>query len=333
MSKNYGIGIDLGGTKILVGLIDLDTGGVISVVKKRTAGLSSSELLKLLDDMVQDAITKGDGTQPTSIGIGAAGQVDRAKGVLVAAPNLGVPPNFPLAASLTERFTIPTRLGNDVEVATVGELRFGSGKGVDNFVCVFVGTGIGGGIVQDGVIYGGATGTAGEIGHMVIALGGRLCGCGGRGHLEAYASRTAITRNILGELHRGKASVLRDQLDAETIAAGSTATSVAIRSGAIAKAVAANDKLVIKVLDESAEYLGQGLASLINLYNPTRIIMGGGLVEAVDPFFERVVEIAKNEALSVPAAKIEIVRTTLGDYSGIVGAAILGAGQPSSTPA
>jgi glucokinase len=257
------------------------------------------------------------------IGLGVAGQVDRAKGVLLAAPNLGVSGELHIDDILEDEFKLPVAIGNDVEVATLGELKFGAGQACSNFVCVFVGTGIGGGIVQNGVPYRGTTNTAGEVGHMVIMAGGRFCGCGGLGHLEAYSSRTAITRSILAELKRGRPSVLREQLALDTMPDPTRAPSIAIRSKAIAKAIAADDELVISVVNEAADYLAYGLASVINLYNPQRLILGGGLIEAVDPFFERVVKGAKREALSVPAANIEIVRTKLGDFSGVVGAALL----------
>ena len=120
--------------------------------------------------------------------------------MLVFAPNLGVKPNYPLGQLLHDRFKLPVALGNDVEAATLGELKFGAGQGCGDFVCIFIGTGIGSGIVQNGQLRRGSTGTAGEVGHTVIDADGRLCGCGGRGHLEAYASRTAITRTLLGEL-------------------------------------------------------------------------------------------------------------------------------------
>lgn len=350
--KPYAIGVDLGGTKILAAVVELETGKVISSAKKRTAGNTDKDkadskyakdksgknkdsnkdggrvLLERVAEVVREAIALSGSdvvanNQVAGLGIGVAGQVDRQKGVLLAAPNLGVTGQLAISDLLQQEFKLPVRLGNDVEVATLGELHFGSGQNSANFVCIFVGTGIGGGIVQDGVPYRGATNTAGEVGHMVVSAGGRYCGCGGRGHLEAYSSRTAITRSILAELHRGRPSVLSDLLPPDERPDPNDASSVAIRSKAIARAVAANDEVVIGVVNEAADYLGLGLASVINFYNPQRIILGGGLIEAVDPFFERVVKGARQEALSVPAASIEIVRTKLGDFSGVVGAALL----------
>lgn len=339
--ERYGIGVDLGGTKILGGVIELETGKIVSSAKKRTVPAPKDnkdgkekdrELAKEVDlarrigDVVEEAIATSGlpaNTRFNGIGIGAAGQVDRNEKVLVFAPNLGVKPNYPLGSLLNDRFKLPVALGNDVEAATLGELRFGAGVGCADFVCIFIGTGIGSGIVQNGQLRKGATGTAGEIGHMVVSAEGRHCGCGGRGHLEAYSSRTAITRTLLGELRRGRESVLTELLAAEgTIPDPSTATSIAIRSKIIARAIEANDELVKHVVREAAEILGLGLASVINFYNPERIILGGGLMEAVDYLFDITSREAKFEALRLPGSQIEITRTGLGDFSGLTGAAL-----------
>jgi glucokinase len=327
MSERYGIGVDVGGTKILAAVVDLESGEVIASTKKRTVGNKEKDLGNRIISAIEDCLSSAklpQGIRPETVGIGAAGQVNREKGILVAAPNLGVPPNYPLAMIISDRFKGSVRLGNDVEVATLGELHYGAGRDFDNFVCVFVGTGIGGGIVQDGKPYRGSSGTAGEIGHIVVSAEGRLCGCGGRGHLEAYSSRTAITRTLLGELKRGKRSILTELLAAEGIADPTTATSVAIRSKVIAQAVQAGDALVINTLTEAAEFLGLGLSSIINFYNPHRIILGGGLIEAVEMFYQYTLDEAKHESLATAAATVDIVRAKLGDFSGVVGAALLG---------
>lgn len=333
MAAQYGLGVDLGGTKIMAGVVDVATGEVVGSARKRTrAERGAVFMVERLGDVISSALDDAGVTASdlAGIGIGAAGQVDRAAGVLVAAPNLAHDTaNLPLAEKLRARFDVPVALGNDVEVAALGELTFGAGRDCPSFVCVFVGTGIGGGIVQEGRLLRGATGTAGEIGHLVVAAGGRHCGCGHRGCLEAYASRTAITRTLLGELQRGRASILRDLLAAGPEPGPGSA---AIRSRLIAQAVAAGDELVIGTLAEASDYLGLGLGSAINFYNPARIVLGGGLIEAVDPFFQDVVRKARQAALPVPAGGTEIVRAALGDYSGVVGAALLGArgGQPAA---
>jgi len=325
----YALGIDLGGTKILAGVIDLTTGKVLSLAKKRTrVELGADEMVSRVISVAQETLQGAKlpaKEAVTSAGVGAAGQVDRARGVLLRAPNLATDlRNLPIAERLRAALNLPTMLCNDVEAAAAGEAVFGAGKGQDDFVCVFVGTGIGAAIVQGGQPYRGASNTAGEIGHMVVDHGGRLCGCGGRGHLEAYASRSAIVRVILAEISRGRESSLRALLPAkvdEREMPGGTA----IRSKGIAQAVTAGDLLAIDAVTEGARYLASGLASVISFYNPPRIILGGGLVMAVDLFFETAVRYTRQYAHPIPAATVELARSGLGDDAGIVGAAVLSA--------
>jgi len=155
---------------------------------------------------------------------------------------------------------------------------------------------------------------------MVIQAGGRICGCGCRGCLEAYASRTAITKAIMAEIHHGRSSILANDAalqmkEDETI----------IRSGLLANAIAQGDSLVIEIVTEAADYLGYGLGSVMNFYNPEAILLGGGVIEAIDLLFERAVNRARITALSAPAVQTKIIRAKLGDFSGVVGAACLGA--------
>lgn len=320
----YALGIDLGGTKILAGVIDLERGKVLATAKRKSRVEDGpDEMMARLGEAAAEAIESAKGNAPEAIGIGVAGQVDRERGVLISGPNLGMGmDNLQIGPQLHKQFKLPVHLGNDVEVAALGEARFGAGKGQGDFVCVFVGTGVGGAIVRDGAIYRGATNTAGEIGHLVIDMDGRLCGCGGRGHLEAYASRTAMVRMILGELRAGRKSVLREALPEDwSHQPGGTA----IRSKVLAKAVADKDELALEAVDEAARYLAAGLISVINFYNPPRIVLGGGVVDAVDRLFKEAARYVGLHALATPRKDVEIVRAALGDDSGIVGAAVLAA--------
>lgn len=321
--KTCALGIDLGGTKTLAAIVDLTTGEVLSSARKRTrANCGQDFVSQRTIELSNAAIEAANLTSPeelVAIGVGAAGQIDRENGVVLDAPNLGVH-NLALGTILNKNFGRPVFVGNDVEVAAMGECLFGSGRGYENFVCVFVGTGIGSGIVQNGKMYTGFTGTAGEVGHMTIQAGGRICGCGSRGCLEAYASRTAITKAVLAEIHHGRSSILTDDAlgllkEGDTI----------IRSGIIANAIQQNDELVMEVVKDAADYLGYGIASVMNFYNPDAVILGGGVIEAVDLLFDTAVHRARNAALSASAQKTPILRTKLGDFSGVVGAAALGA--------
>ena len=196
------IGVDFGGTKIACGVVDTKTGRLTGTAKKKTRILDDEKdvwdrLRSAIDELLADTDINIKDT--LGIGIGTAGMIDRHKGILLAAPNLGVS-HVPIAEPISKHYGVPCRVGNDLEVATLGELEFGAGRKCQSFVCIFVGTGIGSGIIYDGKPYLGATGTAGEIGHTIIVPDGRKCGCGSSGCLETYASRTAIAKEILLDL-------------------------------------------------------------------------------------------------------------------------------------
>ncbi len=321
--KVYALGIDLGGTKTLAAIVDVTTGEVISSERKRTRAEKGQEYVSQhvinLSTAALESAKLPTGSKIIGIGIGAAGQIDRKNGVVLDAPNLGVK-DMPMADILSKQFGEPAAVGNDVEVAALGEYIYGAGRGYSTFVVIFVGTGIGGGIVQNGRLYSGLTGTAGEIGHMTIQAGGRLCPCGSRGCLEAYASRTAMTKAIMAEIHHGRDSVLTEEAELQMME-GETI----IRSGILASALNRGDELVKEIVTELADFLGYGLASVMNFYNPECIILGGGVIEAIDLLFEQAVHRARITALADPGRKTKIIRAKLGDFSGVVGAACLGA--------
>ena len=267
-------------------------------------------MIEGIEELLEE--TKKDITEIRSIGVGAAGQIDRENGTIIAAPNLDCY-DLHIKEILTEHFDIPVYVGNDVEIAGLGEQKFGAGKGCDDFVCIFVGTGVGSAIIKNGRIITGATGTAGEIGHMIVDLNGRQCNCGGHGCLEAYASRSAIERRIEGALKKGRKSCILDYLE----------TGKSISSSMIQKSIEREDELVLQYVTEASEYLSGGIASIINFINPEKIILGGGLIEAVDYFYQKTIKKAKAKSLPVPAEKIKFEKAKLGDFSGVIGAVFL----------
>ena len=314
MSK-YSIGIDLGGTKILTAIVDKTNGEVISFIKKKTKkdkGIEKiiNKIINSIKEVLESSNLNIDDID--TIGIGAAGQVDRENGVIINAPNIDCS-NLNIKERLEKEFNKPILLGNDVEIATIGEMYFGAGKDEQDFVCIFVGTGIGSGIVSEGKIRYGTTGTAGEIGHIIVDVGGRPCGCGGCGCLEAYASRLAIEKRIIGALKKGRKSDIENYLVEDK----------PIKTSMIRKSLENKDELVTQIINEASEYLASGLASVINFYNPSLIILGGGLMDAVDYFYNHSIEMAKIKALPTPAVNIRFSKAQLGDYSGVIGAALL----------
>ena len=311
----YSIGIDLGGTKILTAIVNKENGEVVSYIKKKTKKDKGSEkiihkIIKSIKEVLEASNIKLEDID--DIGIGAAGQVNRDEGIIINAPNLDCC-DLNIRKILQDEFNKPILLGNDVEIATIGEMFFGAGKNETDFVCIFVGTGIGSGIVQNGQIRYGSTGTAGEIGHIIVDIGGRSCGCGGCGCLEAYASRLAIEKRIIGALKKGRKSDIENYIVEDK----------PIKTSMIKKSLENKDELVTQILTEASEYLASGLASIINFYNPSLIILGGGLMNAIDYFYEHSTQIAKIKALPTPATNIKFEKAQLGDFSGVIGAALL----------
>ncbi len=312
---NYSIGIDLGGTKILAAIVDTQTGEVVFSAKKKTKKERGGEAIaKKTVNIVKSLLdeSKIPLEKIESIGIGLAGQVDRENGILIAAPNLDCF-NVNFKKIMEEKYGKPTFVGNDVEVATIGELMFGAGVGYKNFVCIFVGTGVGSGIVIDGKMFTGHTGTAGEIGHITVAFGGRACGCGANGCLEAYASRSAIEHKIKGAIKKGHKSVIVDYIKDDGI----------IRSKHLKTALDMKDEVVLNCITEASEYLSSGVASVINFLNPQLVILGGGLVGAIDFFYDLTKSKTISKCLPTPSKQTQIQKAKLGDFSGVIGAALL----------
>lgn len=315
MSTNV-IGVDMGGTKILSAVIDAE-GNILGTAKVPTkADRGPSVVIDRIADSIRKAINKS-GVATSSIqavGIGAPGPLDPATGVVIFAPNLRWK-NVRLKEELEARVGFPTFVDNDVNVGTLGEHVFGAGQGFQNVVGIFVGTGIGGGIILQGELFHGASKTAGEIGHIIVKAGGPRCGCGTRGCLEAIASRTAMTKQFQKAIKKGQKSVLSELTGGDLSA---------IRSGVLAKAIRLNDKLTLKVIKKTTKYLGVGIGSIVNFLNPEMIVLGGGVVEALDDtFLNDIRAAAEKYALPNTLSGVQIVPAKLGDNAGILGAAAL----------
>ena len=309
---DFSIGIDIGGTKILCGLIENKNGQVIYTCKKKTN--SSNDICNIVIELIEELISSVNVnfSKILKIGIGAAGQIDRINGIILSSPNINCS-NLNIKKILEEKYNIPIYVGNDVETATLAEMMYGAGKAYNNFMCVFVGTGIGGGLVINRNLIRGVSGTAGEIAHIKIAFNGKKCGCGKNGCLEAYASRTAIEDNIRNSIKSGQSSCILNYIQ----------NNKKITSNVIKKGLEQKDKIVISSLDKASNYLSIGIASVINLINPQCIILGGGLINAVDEFYKMTVEKTKCEALNIAAKNTEFKKAMLGDCAGIIGASLL----------
>lgn len=311
------VGVDMGGTKILAAVVDAE-GNILSTAKIPTqAKDKTSIVIDRIADCIREAFQES-GVAANSIqaiGIGAPGPLDQETGVVFFAPNLGWK-DVPLKTELEARIDIPTFVDNDVNIGTLGEHTFGAGRGIQNLVGIFVGTGIGGGIILNGELFHGASKTAGEIGHIIVKADGPKCGCGTRGCLEALASRTAMAKQFQKAiLKKGKKSILTKLTNGDL---------GLIRSGTLAKALRSKDKLTLKVFKEVTKYLGVGIGSIVNFLNPEMIVLGGGVVEALDDtFIKDIRKAAKKFALPDTLKGVQIVKAELGDNAGVLGAAAL----------
>lgn len=311
------IGVDLGGTKILAAVISRK-GKILSEAKSPTPDREGPEVvIARVVETVQQAASAAeiDPDDAAGLGIGSPGVVEAATGVVRFAPNLLHWDEVPLGRKLSEALGLPVVVGNDVDVATFGEYALGAGAGCRSVAGIFPGTGIGGALILDGKLHTGARGSAAEIGHITLLADGPVCGCGRRGCAEALASRTALERDLRAAMRFGRRTVLTDLMDAEG----------RIRSGALAKAAAANDLLVLEVLYRTAHYLGLLAGSIANLIDPEVIIFGGGLIEACEEWLMPTIRATAQQhfinRLDIEKVRIEVA--TLGDHAGVLGAAML----------
>ncbi len=313
-SKKLWIGLDLGGTKMLGTVYDEDF-KPLGKKRRRTKGTEGAEsvtsrMVRTIRDALEEA--EAEPKDVAGIGVGIPGPVDQEKGVVLEAVNLNWD-NVPLAKLLRDELGSPVVLLNDVDAGLYGEYRFGAAKSARTALGVFPGTGIGGGCVYDGQIIRGKKNSCMEIGHISMRKEGLLCGCGLRGCLETEASRLAIAAEIAKAAYRGEApNILK--------AAGTTLSD--IRSGVIADAIEAGDKVVEQIVRRAAKTLGVAVAAAIHLLGPDRIVLGGGLVEAMPEIYVESVEPAARKAVMPSFADtFKVVAAKLGDDAGVMGCA------------
>ena len=249
------------------------------------------------------------------MGVGVAGQIDKTNGVVRCSPNLPDWQEIPLRARLEEALNIPVTVNNDVRVITWGEWQHGAGKGVNDLVCLFVGTGVGGGIVSNGRLLEGCQNTAGELGHMTIVAGGRQCHCRNEGCLEAYAGGWAIAERA------------QDAVRANP-AAGQTLVALAgeisnISAITVAQAYKNGDPLAHRLVKDTARYLASGIVSIVNAFNPCLVILGGSVILGLPDIVPIIEKRVRDQALQTPVENLRITTAALGNKAGVIGAAAL----------
>ena len=267
MNKSL-VGVDLGGTQVRAIVCDRE-GHILSRAATLTLAHEGRDaVIRRILDTIIDAVGPRLWTEIAGIGVGAPGPLNPYSGVVVHAPNLPGWEDVPLRQLIAERFCVPVALGNDANLAALGEQRFGAGRGVDDLVYMTISTGIGGGIISGGELFLGHGGFAGEVGHQTILAGGPLCGCGNHGCLEALAAGPAIGR-------MGREAAEEGRGEALLALAGGDVSRISAR--VVSQAAAAGDATAIEIIRRAATYVGIGLANLANILNPELFVLGGGV--------------------------------------------------------
>ena len=307
------VGVDLGGTNIEMALVEA-SGKIVARNRKKTPrGAKGGEVLKCLLSGIDELLDKTGmkSRKLGGIGIGVAGPVDPERGRVVVTPNMNLS-GMKIAEPVRKRFGVKTVVANDVNAGVVGESWLGAARGAESAVSIFVGTGIGGGVMVDGRLVTGARNIAGEIGHMVMDPKGPRCGCGRRGCLEAIASRSAIERDIRQAVASGRRTVLKEMLDGDFRM---------IRSKMLKKALAQRDALVREVMEKASMQLGYACVTVRHLLDPEVIILGGGVIEACGDFMLPIVKkVLEERTMPGTRGRAKVVCSALGDDAGVLGA-------------
>lgn len=294
------IGVDLGGTNLRTALLTIE-GEVLNRFKEATEVSQGHQrvigkLVRSIERQRSSALERG--LDVAAVGVGAPGVIHALNGVVVKSPNFPDWNNLPLKQQLERELGLPVCIENDANAAALGEQWRGAGKGINSMILLTLGTGVGGGIILDGRIWEGADGMAGEIGHMTIVPDGRTCGCGNRGCLEMYASARGIVMSC------------RDRR-----------STVEVTAEEVFQKARSGDRMACEVMEEMGRYLGIGIASLVNIFNPEMIVLGGGVKDAWPLFIEATREEVRKRAFAYPAERTKLVPSSLGDDAGMMGAA------------
>ncbi len=303
--------MDLGGTKIQAAVVDRD-GRVVATHRTETDVDGGPS--KAVADIVRCVhVCAPDLSGIGAVGVGVAGQVDARNGIVRSAPNLGWH-DFPLADRLEQVLGLPVVVENDVRAITWGVWQHGAGRGIDDLVVLFVGTGVGGGIVSGGQLLTGDRGVAGELGHATLVADGRLCTCGRRGCIEAYVGGWAI------------AARAQEAIEADPEAGCGMLNAAGkgdVTAVVVSQAAADADRLATELLEETGAYLGSAAVGLVHALNPRRIVLGGGVVDGNPFLVDAVASAVEADAIPIFADQLDVKRSELGPQAGVIGSASL----------
>lgn len=312
------LGIDLGGTDVKYGIVD-SSGRILRSAKNPTHAERGPEgVLSSIAEHARDLI-QSSGNNVKAIGMGCPGPLSSREGIVYETPNLPGWINVPAREILQQKLQMPVVLSNDANAAAYGEFWVGAGQEVSTMVLFTLGTGVGGGLVLNGELYEGPDDTAGELGHMIINFEGPRCNCGNHGCIEAYASATAVRREVRQALADGVKTSIEIPEGAEEDFGAKVVYDAAVKG----------DPFAIDLFARMGYYLGIAAATMINVFNPEMIAYGGALSNAGEFIFEPLIRTAKENSFKKPGERCQIVRATLGNQAGIIGAAGLAMKQKS----
>lgn len=312
--ENLVLAVDLGGSKIVTALVS-PLGEIIDREYVLTLADEGAEaVIERILGSIDGLLARAD-LPPSSlpaVSLAVAGAIDSRGGVVTASPNLPGWRNIPLRGMVQEETGLETFLLNDASAAALGEYRFGVGKGVDDLLYLTVSTGIGGGIIIDGKLYTGVSGSAGELGHMTIDVNGPYCNCGNTGCLEVLASGKAVAREAQKAIAQGAKSIMLELAEGEP---------QNITAKTVSEAAQKGDALAAVVISRAATYLGVGMVNLVNAFNPGMIIVGGGMAKMGDILLDTARKVVAERAFHLPTREVRIVQSQLGDEAAVLGAA------------
>ena len=312
----FAVGMDVGGTKIAAGIMDSSAQIVARYTSKAHSGRPPEEVVKATVEAFEQVLAQAGLKKEdvAGIGVGFAGHVHGEKGIVLTSSNLPAWDRHPLRDRLQEQTKVPVILENDSNCAAWAEYRFGAGRGSRYLCYVTFSTGYGLGIVIDGKLYAGATGTAGEIGHTVVDPDGPLCSCGKRGCVMSYACGMAISRMACERVQGDEPTLLRELVgDCPDHISGEV----------VAEAARRGDRAAQEILSTAGRYFGIGLSTVVQVLNPDRIVIGGGLVKIGPPLMEPCFQALNENIHPVLVGSAEIVYSELWEEAGLVGAAAL----------
>jgi glucokinase len=312
----YILGVDIGGTNLVVGAVTEDGGRIRGLVSEPTGAPEGPDavihrIVRMAGEVIAETRRQDQGAELLGVGIGSPGPLDRKKGLVIFTPNLRWT-NMPVRDRIGTALNLPASLDNDANCAMLGEHWVGAARGARDAVCFTLGTGIGGGIVVDGKLVHGASDVAAEIGHITIDVNGRRCGCGNDGCLEAYASGPAIARRAVEAVEAGAASSIPALVGHDLSK---------ITAQTVFEAVAQGDPLADELVHDTARYLGVGIANMLNVLNPEVVVICGGVTRAGDHLFVPLRREVARRAFKPAVEACRIVPGMLEGTAGVVGAA------------